>query len=69
MGREPSRKKDIQIDKDNAQSSQAENEQKTVSLMLSEHLTNLVEAIKKKKIFESLQRTEPKQKLKQRKIP
>jgi hypothetical protein len=67
MGQEPSWKKDIQ--KENARSSRAGNEQKAASLMLSEHLINLAEAITENKISESLQRTEPEQKLKQRKSP
>jgi hypothetical protein len=54
---------------ENVGSSQAENEQKAASLMLRKHLINLVEAIIERKISESLQRTEPEQKLKQRKNP
>jgi hypothetical protein len=38
-------------------------EQKVTSLMLREHLINLVEAMTEKEISESLQRTEPEQKL------
>jgi hypothetical protein len=40
-----------------------------VRLMLREHLINLVEAMIEKDISESLQRTEPEQKLRQRKNP
>jgi hypothetical protein len=50
-------------------SSPADDEQKAMSLMLSEHLINLAKAMTEKEISESLQRTEPEQKLKQRKNP
>jgi hypothetical protein len=59
MGREPSWKKEIQIDKENVQISLVDNEEKATSLMLVEHLINLTKAITKKEISESLQRTEP----------
>jgi hypothetical protein len=47
---------------ENARSSPAENEQKATSLMLREHLINLIEAVTEKEISESLQRTRPEQK-------
>jgi hypothetical protein len=47
--------------------SKGDNEQKVASLMLSEHLINLVRAIIEREISESSQITEPKQKLTQRK--
>jgi hypothetical protein len=46
-----------------------DDEQKVASLMLSEHLINLAKAITEREISESSQRTEPEQKLKQRKNP
>jgi hypothetical protein len=64
MGREPSWKTEIKIDKENVQSSPVDIEEKTTSLMLGEHLINLAKAITKKKTSEGLQRTKPKQKLK-----
>ena len=57
------------MDKENAHSSPTANEQKAMSLMQSEHMVNLVKFITKKEISERFQRTEPEQKLKQRKSP
>ena len=54
---------------ENTQSSPTDDEQKAANLMLSQHLINLAKAMTEKEIFESLQRTEPEQKLKQRKNP
>jgi hypothetical protein len=45
-------------------SSPTDDDQKAASLMLDEHLINLVEAITKRETSESSQRTEPEQKLK-----
>jgi hypothetical protein len=70
MGQEPSWGKDIiKINKENAQCSPTDNEQKAMSLMQSEHMVNLVKSITKKEISERFQRTEPEQKLKHRKSP
>jgi hypothetical protein len=40
-----------------------------MSLILGEHLINLAKAMTEKEISESLQRTEPEQKLKRERIP
>jgi hypothetical protein len=59
----------VQAHKGDAWSSLADHEHKATSLMLREHLINLIEAITEREISESSQRTEPEKKLKQRKNP
>jgi hypothetical protein len=62
-------RKGIKRREENERSSLADDEQKAMSLMLRENLINLVEAMTEKEISESLQRTKPEQKLRQRKNP
>jgi hypothetical protein len=44
-------------------------EHKAASLMLRENLINLIKAVTEKEISESLQRTKPEKKMRQRKNP
>jgi hypothetical protein len=66
-GKEREEQRRAQARKGDAQSSPGEHDQKAMSLMLDEHLIKLIEAITERETSESVQRTEPEQKLKQRK--
>jgi hypothetical protein len=64
------RDKEKDINKEeSAQRSPADDENKAAILILSENIINLSKAMIKKEIYESLQRIEPEQKLKQRNNP